>query len=139
MKYCLFQILGSQFILWTSGPSLLPVDSSTAEFASIGALGGTGLAVFYLLLIIIQRNRFPEDLSSLGTLSAGSSILLKETVYSAVASIIGAYMRGRTEYHDQLMIGIAGALGPVVFLVLMFGSLGIIIAFAWSSRRYIGR
>ncbi|KAF9556037.1 hypothetical protein CPC08DRAFT_108055 [Agrocybe pediades] len=156
VKYCLFQVLGTQMILLILGEThhahsvVHKVATSLAEPARIGAVGGIGLAIFYLSQIMLQSRQWhrspaeplddplllPNSDSNLTvTLSAAPWILIKETVYSAVASLIGAYVVGRTEFRDRMLLSIAGALGPIVFLVLMFGLLGILIGVAWALRR----
>ncbi|KDR68585.1 hypothetical protein GALMADRAFT_231233 [Galerina marginata CBS 339.88] len=124
-KYALFQILGYHFLLAAHQLDATPPLSSFSA-AKVGAFGGTALGLFYVFMLFKRRNPPRNDVPYLEP--HAFSMLCKEMACSAVASIIGAYADGFHDHCVLFFLTISGFLGPFIFLVILFGVLGLVIA-----------
>ncbi|KAF8910524.1 hypothetical protein CPB84DRAFT_1223246 [Gymnopilus junonius] len=128
-KYALFQVLGFHFIRAT-GRLDVPYSITAAYAAKVGCFAGIALGAFYISLLARQRHSRSQDISNLGT-SAAFSNLCKEMAYTVIASVIGASLHGLDDPAGLFFLATSGVLGPAVFLMILFGVLGIVIAITW--------
>lgn len=133
-KYALFQVLGFYFIRAT-GHLDVPSNFCAAYAAKIGCCAGIALGAFYLSLLCRRGHFRLQDVSDLGPLAAFSN-LCKEMAYTAIASVIGASVHGLDDRAGLFFLAASGILGPAVFLMILFGVLGMAIAIAWSFERF---
>ncbi|PPQ92574.1 hypothetical protein CVT25_007266 [Psilocybe cyanescens] len=123
-KYALFQFLGYKLIEITC-----PVSNfSSTTSIKVGAWGGAALTLVHISVILLCR-KYPHN----GV--ANYQMLCKEMICSAAGSIIGALYSGLNNRQALSTFAIAGFFGPVVFLVILFGILGLAIVVGWTVER----
>ncbi|KAF8170437.1 hypothetical protein BJ912DRAFT_137966 [Pholiota molesta] len=136
VKYAIFEVLGYEFIRGFGISSR--VSGSLRSSAIIGALGGGVLTMVHLALSFKYHNT-REDYSTLRSLSTSLlQALWKETIFSLFAAIIGATLSGVNSSDDLRYTAVAGVVGPILALAVMFGILGVIIGVVWSVERLRG-
>lgn len=133
-KYSIFQILGFKFFETIERAGTPPFYLSLKSAAIVGALGGTLLSFLYLALLFRTRHLSPDELNTTSYLSY-IQVLCKEIAYSGLAGVIGASAIGRCSTHELSYFAISGILGPILFLVLMFGLVGLAIGVVWGIER----
>lgn len=143
-KYALFQVIGNEFMRAMGSINIWARGLSTPLFASasIGALGGAVLTIIYTALLIHSRKhqRQIEDFSTLWSLSSSLfQNLGKEVLYSALASIMGAFITGRHDSNHLVYLIFAGSLGPIVALSFMLGAVGLVMVLAWGGSKVTGK
>jgi len=133
-KYSIFQVLGFKFFERIERAGTPPLYLSLKSAAIVGALGGTLLSFLYLVLLFRRRHLASDELNITSCFSY-IQVLCKEIAYSGLAGIIGASAIGRSSAHELGYFAISGILGPVLFLVLMFGVVGMVIGVVWVIER----
>ena len=133
-KYSIFQILGFKFFETIERTGIPPFHLSLRSAATVGALGGTLLCLPYLALLFRRRHLASDELKITSYFSY-IQVLCKEIAYSGLAGVIGASAIGRSSAHELGYFAISGILGPVLFLVLMFGVVGMAIGVVWAIER----
>jgi len=133
-KYSMFQILGFKFFETIEGAATPPCYLSLKSAAIVGALGGTLLSFLYLVLLFRTRHLACEELEITSYFSY-IQVLCKEIAYSGLAGVIGASAVGRCSAHELSYFAMSGILGPILFLVLMFGVVGVAIGVVWGIGR----
>ena len=108
----------------------MSTSSSLSSSACVGAVGGTVLTLVYFALLLARRNQNHTDNTAILSFSSYVLLLSKEMTYSAVAAVIGTGANRLYSPHTLSIHVIAGVLGPVLFLLLLFGGLGLVILFA---------
>jgi hypothetical protein len=132
-KYSIFQILGFKFFETIERADTLPCYLSLKSAAIVGALGGTLLSFLYLVLLFRRRHLSSDELNT--TYFSYIQVLCKEIAYSGLAGVIGASAIGRCSAQELSYFAISGILGPILFLVLMFGVVGLVIGVVWGIER----
>ena len=133
-KYSTFQLLGYKAL--QKFGYLGSESISSLSSACVGAVGGTVLALLYFALLLARKDQIRAE--SAANLSFSSYVLLlsKEMTYSAVAAIIGAVAKGLYSPHTVWSCALAGILGPILFLFLLFGGLGLVVLFIWIIEKF---
>ena len=132
-KYSTFQLLGYKALqkfgyLGTGSISFL-------SSACVGAVGGTVLALLYFALLLARKDQIRTESTAILSFSSYALLLSKEMTYSAVAAIIGSWAKGLYSPHTVWSHIVAGFLGPILFLFLLFGGLGLIMSFVWITEK----
>ncbi|KIM40650.1 hypothetical protein M413DRAFT_446072 [Hebeloma cylindrosporum] len=133
-KYSLFQILGFKFFEKIENAATPPFCLSLKSAAIVGVLGGTLLSLLYLLLLLKRHHLATDELDVISYYSYIQA-LCKEIAYSGLAGVIGASAIGRCSAHELSYFAISGILGPILFLVLMFGVVGLVIGVVRGMER----
>lgn len=133
-KYSTFQLLGYKAL---QKLGCLGTESiSSLSSACVGAVGGTVLALLYFALLLARKDQIRTESAAILSFSSYALLLSKEMTYSAVAAIIGAVAKGLYSPHTVWSYAVAGILGPVLFLFLLFGGLGLIMSFVWIIEKF---
>lgn len=114
----------------------LDISTTLASSARIGAVGGTILTLVYFALLFARKDQIRNESTTILSFSSYALLLSKEMTYSAVAAIIGAVAKGLYSPHTLSTHAIAGILGPILFLLLLFGGLGLVISFIWTIEKF---
>ena len=133
-KYSTFQLLGYKALHvfgYLGGASTTFLSS-----ACVGAVGGTVLTLLYFALLLARKDQIQCENTAILSLSSYALLLSKEMTYSAIAAIIGAGAKGLYNPRTLSTHVIAGVLGPILFLLLLFGGLGFAILFIWMIERF---
>lgn len=131
-KYSTFQLLGCKAL---QGFGCL---GTTTFFSSacVGAVGGTILTLLYFALLLTRKDQIHAESTTILSFSSYALLLSKEMTYSAVAAIIGAGTKGLYSPHALSTHVLAGVLGPLLFLFLLFGGLGLVILVVWMTEKF---
>ncbi|PFH48383.1 hypothetical protein AMATHDRAFT_5876 [Amanita thiersii Skay4041] len=130
-KYAFFEALGYAFVR-AAGIMCDPSDT-LMTYAKYGLIGGTILAIPYLICLLAMVEKGEEDASK-GTMREHMILMTAEIVYSAIAACVGSCALGRS--HGCTFSAIAvGAIGSVVSFALLYFMLGAVFAVLWSVMR----
>lgn len=133
-KYSTFQLLGYKAL---QNFGYLGTESiSFLSSACVGAVGGTVLALLYFALLLARKDQIRTESTAILSFSSYAILLSKEMTYSAVAAIIGAVAKGLYSPHTVWSYAVAGILGPILFLFLLFGGLGLVVSFIWIIEKF---
>ncbi|KAF8808634.1 hypothetical protein BYT27DRAFT_7188599 [Phlegmacium glaucopus] len=132
-KYSTFQLLGCKAL---QRFGCLDISTTLSTSARIGAIGGTVLTLIYFALLFARKDQIRTESTTILSFSTYAILLSKEMTYSAVAAIIGAVAKGLYSPHTLSTHAIAGVLGPILFLLLLFGGLGLVVSFVWMIEKF---
>jgi hypothetical protein len=132
-KYSTFQLLGYKAL--QKFGCLGTTSISSLSSACVGAVGGTVLALLYFALLLARKDQIRTENAAILSFSSYALLLSKEMTYSAVAAIIGTMAKGMYSPHTVWSHVVAGILGPILFLFLLFGGLGLVMSFVWITEK----
>ena len=133
-KYSSFQLLGYKAL--QKFGYLGTASISSLSSACVGAVGGTVLALLYFALLLARKDQIRTESAAILSFSSYALLLSKEMTYSAIAAIIGAWAKGLYSSHTVWSHVVAGILGPILFLFLLFGGLGFGLSFVCIIEKF---
>ena len=132
-KYSTFQFLGCKAMQHFG---CFTISTTLFSSACVGAVGGTVLTLVYFALLLARKDQIHIENTAILSFSSYALLLSKEMTFSAIAAIIGTLAKGMYSPHTVSAHVIAGVLGPIISLLLLFGGLGLVILFVWMIEKF---